>query len=269
MPYLVLSFCYYYPMASQYLQTALSAVKQAEEVILHYLGQNVRVQLKADESPVTIADQHAEEIIKKTIASVFPDHTFFGEEGDKVDLTNHRGYTWIIDPIDGTKSYLRKNPLFATQLALMHDGELIVGVSNAPLLKELMYAEKGAGCFVNGTPAHVSKVDSVSDAYLSFGSLKYFTKAGQAEPLLGLAQEAKWARGIGDFWSYHLLAQGKLDVMVEAETKLWDIAALSVIVREAGGSITQLDGRPIDHTATTALATNGLIHTETLSRFNS
>ena len=254
-------------MQSDYLQTALKAVKEAEILILKYLDQGVRAQLKEDSSPVTIADQGAETTIKRVISDKFPDHTFFGEEGEKVNLENHKGFTWIIDPIDGTKSYLRKNPLFGTQLALMHDSELILGISNAPLMGELIYAEKGSGCFLNGEQVHVSDVLSTRDAYLTFGSLKYFTSTNRINALLKLSEDVRWARGIGDLWSYHLLVQGKLDIMLEAQTKLWDIAALTVIVREAGGSITQLNGKPIDHTATSALATNGQLHDDIVERF--
>lgn len=253
---------------SEYLTIALSAVRQAETVILNYLSQDVRVQLKEDDSPVTIADQEAEAVIKKTILERFPDHSFFGEEGEKVDLDNHQGFTWIIDPIDGTKNYLRKNPLFGTQLALMHDGELILGVSNAPLMHELVYAEKGQGAYMNDARLRVSDVSELKDAYVSFGSLKYFIKNGKSAPLLSLAEEARWARGIGDFWSYHLLAQGKIDVMTEAHVKLWDIAAAAVILREAGGRITQLDGREIGPHTTTVLATNGKLHTAVAARFS-
>lgn len=259
--------CYDNGMASQYLQVALQAVKQAETVVLRYLEQGVRAELKADQSPVTIADKEAEEAIRQTILASFPDHTFFGEEGTKENLQSHQGFTWIIDPIDGTKSYLRKNPLFATQLALMQDGEFILGVSNAPLIKELIYAEKGSGCFLNDTQIHVSETSTIANAYMSFGSLKYFAKNSQTEPLLQLTADAHWARGIGDFWSYHLLAQGKIDIMIEAETKLWDIAAMAVIIQEAGGKMSQLDGRPINHSTTSALATNGLIHDYVVQRF--
>jgi len=254
-------------MQSDFLSVAIKAVKAAETAILHYLDEGVLAELKADQSPVTIADKEAEEIIKHTILAQFPDHTFFGEEGEKVDLSNHKGYTWIIDPIDGTKSYLRKNPLFATQLALMHDGELIIGVSNAPLLKELVYAEKGKGSFLNDKPVHVSNIESVNNAYMSFGSLKYFKQTNTMDALMDLAENALWARGIGDFWSYHLLIQGKLEVMIEPVTKLWDIAAMTVIVSEAGGRLTQLDGAAITHDATTALATNGVIHEEIVAKF--
>jgi len=253
-------------MKSEYLSVALDAVKAAEVSILKYLDEDVTAELKPDQSPVTIADKEAEEIIKRTILARFPNHTFFGEEGEKIDLNNHTGYTWIIDPIDGTKSYLRKNPLFATQLALMHDGEFVLGVSNAPLLKELVYAEKGNGCFFNDRPVHVSDIDSVKDSYMSFGSLKYFEQTDTNDQLMELAKEVRWARGICDFWSYHLLVQGKLEIMIEPVTKLWDIAAMNVIVSEAGGKLTQLDGSPIAHNTTTALATNGRIHDEIVAK---
>ncbi|HSD56298.1 MAG TPA: inositol monophosphatase family protein [Candidatus Saccharimonadales bacterium] len=254
-------------MKSQYLTIALEAVQAAEKIILHYLSNDPKVFTKADLSPVTIADQEAEEAIKTIIQQHFPDHTFYGEEGEKVDLHNHQGYTWIIDPIDGTKSFMRHIPLFATQLALLKDGELILGVSNAPALKELMYAEKDQGCYLNGERVQVGGAAQFGDAYASYGGLKYFAKNDLLEGVATLSQTAKWSRGVGDFWSYHLLAQGKLDIMVEATTKLWDIAALKVIVEEAGGRFTQMDGQPITAGSTSALATNGLLHEETLKLF--
>ena len=254
-------------MKSEYLEVALQAVAVAEQVIRKYLDEGVQAELKADLSPVTIADREAEEAIKRTILAKFPDHTFYGEEGEKIDLTNHHGYTWIIDPIDGTKCYVRKSPLFATQLALLHDGEFILGISNAPLLHELVYAEKGYGCFLNEERISVTSTNMIEDCYLSFGSLKYFTKHGNIEALLSMAEKARWSRGIGDFWSYHLLAQGMLDVMIEADTKLWDIAAMKVIIEEAGGRVSQLDGEPVNHGTTTFLATNGQLHDEVVQLF--
>ena len=134
-------------------------------------------------------------------------------------------------------------------------------------MHELVYAEKDKGCFLNGEQIRVSDVAKVKDAYLTYGSLKYFSNTDKINALLSLAEEVRWARGIGDLWSYHLLVQGKLDIMIEAQTKLWDIAALTVILREAGGTITQLDGSPIDHSTTTALATNGVFHDEIVTKF--
>lgn len=256
-------------MNSEFMDVALKAVKEAEAIMLRYAEQGVRAELKPDQSPVTIADQQAEEVTKSVISSYFPDHTFYGEEGNKVDLNNHKGFTWIIDPIDGTKSYLRGNPLYATQLALMHDGEMVLGVSNAPAMREIMYAEKGKGCYLNGEPVRVSDVNSINDSYMSFGSLKYFTEIGVEKQLLQLAEDVRWTRGIGDFWSYHLLAQGKLDIMIEPVTKLWDVAALSVIVAEAGGVVSKIDGSPIDSSLTSFVATNGRLHSEIIRAMSS
>ena len=133
---------------SKYLDVAIKAVKRAEEIILECYEKETAVDLKADLTPVTIADTEAQRIIIDEIKKNFPDHGFLGEE--KTDKSQSASeYTWIIDPIDGTKNYIRRIPLFATQLALMHDNEIVVGVSNAPALNELLYAEKGGGCFFN------------------------------------------------------------------------------------------------------------------------
>jgi histidinol-phosphatase len=247
-------------MKSPYIPVALEAVKVAESLILGHYNSNLEVSLKEDNTPVTIADQEAEALIKKTILSSFPDHTFFGEEGEKVSLKDHKGFTWIIDPIDGTKSYIRGIPLFGTLLALLHDGELILGVSNAPVWGELIYAAKGEGAFIGDQQVRVSQTQEISNAYVSNGRLKYFEDIDAMPQLLKLGRQAEWARGIGDFWAYHLVAQGKVDVMMEGSVKFWDIAAAKVIVEEAGGTLTQLDGQPITHESTTVLATNGLLH---------
>ncbi|HYH75119.1 MAG TPA: inositol monophosphatase family protein [Candidatus Saccharimonadales bacterium] len=252
-------------MTSPYVPVAIAAVQAAQEGILQYYQKDIAVQTKADDTPVTIADKEAEATIKRIIAEAFPDHTFFGEEGEKVDLQDHKGFTWIIDPIDGTKSFVRGFPLFGTLLALMHDGELIVGVSNAPVWGELIYAAKGEGAFLNGKRLHVSSVASLEEAYLSNGRLKYFEDIDKMPQLLKLGRQAQWARGLGDFWIYHLVAQGKVDIMMEGSIKFWDIAAAKVIVEEAGGSMTQLDGQPITYQSTTALATNGLLHAEVVA----
>jgi histidinol-phosphatase len=154
-------------MKSPYLQVAITAVKAAEAIILKHYQSNLTVMTKDDLTPVTVADQQAEEIIKSTIQSSFPDHTFFGEESEKANLQDHKGFTWIIDPIDGTKSYIRGIPLFGTLLALLHDGELILGIANAPVWGELIYATKGEGAYLNDVKLSVSNVASINDAYIN------------------------------------------------------------------------------------------------------
>jgi histidinol-phosphatase len=251
---------------SPFLPVALKAVKAAEEVITKYYSEDLRATLKPDQSPVTIADQEAEQIIRKCIAENFPDHRILGEEGGQNTLNSP--YLWVIDPIDGTKNYLRKVPLFATQLALMKDGEVILGVSNAPVLGELMYAEKGQGAYLNDQRVHVSNLANINDAYLSFGGISYFQKQEVLDQLLTIVTATHAHRGIGDFWSYHLLAQGKIDIMLEAKTKLWDIAALSLIVEEAGGKVTDLTGANVNESTTSIIATNGQLHPAVASYFS-
>jgi histidinol-phosphatase len=253
---------------SEFLEVGLRAAKEAEKVLLKYFNEGgLEERLKKDGSPVTKADTEAQKVIIDIIRTVFPDHEFLGEENSDVESITSKSYLWIIDPIDGTKSYVRKNPLFATQIALMHDGQIILGISNCPALGELMYAEKDLGTFLNHKPVIISKVNTIEEGAISFGNIKYFDKHGQMSNLVNLCKSTKWARGIGDFWSYHLLAQGKIDAMIEAETKIWDIAALTIIVEEAGGKMTDLTGKPIDLESSSAIATNGLIHREIESYF--
>ena len=248
---------------SKYLDVALEAVKIAEEVINTYYDSDKHITTKSDASPVTIADTTAESKMRQYITSQFPTHKIYGEEGDKTADSNDE-YVWVIDPIDGTKNFIRNIPLFGTLLALMKNGEVIVGVSNMPRIDECMYAEKGSGTFLNGKRVFVSQTETSSEAYCSYGSTKYFRQKNILDKLLNYTEKMKWARGVGDCWSYHLVAQGKIDIMLEAHTKLWDVAPLKLIVEEAGGRMTQIDGSAIDFQTTTALATNGVLHEEAI-----
>lgn len=249
----------------KFLQAALEASKKAELVIMKYFSDEVRSALKPDQTPVTIADQEAERIIIRTIKKHFPKHGFLGEETGE---ENPSEYTWIIDPIDGTKNYIRKLPFFGTQIALMRNGELILGVSNAPALKEIAYAIKGEGAFLNLKPIRVSNVSSLKDAFVCYGNIRYFDRQNCLDRLAKLAKDTFHAREYGDFWMYHLLAQGKIDVAIEAEDKIWDIAACKVIVEEAGGKVTQIDGKPLRKESTSIIATNGKIHDDVVKYFS-
>lgn len=251
---------------SKFLEIALEAVKKAEEIILKYYSDGTSVSLKKDQTPVTLVDIEAENIIKKIIQREFPDHDFLGEEfgGGKKKAK----YLWIIDPIDGTKNYIRKIPIFATQVALMRDNEIIVGVSNAPALKELLYAEKNSGAYFNNKKIIVSGIAILAEAHLSFGGLKYFGNKNLTANLMSLSNEVRSTRSFGEFWAYHLLAQGKIDIVVEADIKIWDIAALKVIIEEAGGEVTDIFGEPIGLASTSFLATNGKLHNLVLKAFN-
>ena len=253
-------------MPSQFLTVALEAAKNAEEIITSYYTGDMKVELKADETPVTCADTGAERAIRETIKQTFPDHGFLGEEYGIEE--SESPYVWIIDPIDATKNYIRKIPIFGTQIALMKGEELILGVSNAPLLNELLYAESGNGAFMNGEPIQVSDVTRPEDAMICHGGLKWFTEKGTFPGIYSLINDAARTRGFGDFYMYHLVASARADAVIEAAISIWDIAAITVIVREAGGEVTDIQGQPITKETASLVATNRLLHGTVLNYFN-
>jgi histidinol-phosphatase len=247
--------------ASPELSAALEAAEAAARVIRELYQRNVAVQIKADKSPVTEADVRAEQAIRAVIESRFPDHAFYGEETGR---TGESDSLWLVDPIDGTKAFVREYPMFSTQIALMRGGKLVLGVSSAPLYGELAWAERGQGAFLNGRPLRVSTIDTVEQAALSAGNLKALALDGGRWSRYGaVVARVNRIRGYGDFLQYHLLAAGKIDAVVESDVNILDVAALVTIVEEAGGRFTQLDGAEIGLASTTVLATNGPLH-ETL-----
>ncbi len=253
-------------MPSQFLTVALEAAKNAEEVITAYYSDDIKVELKDDETPVTLADRGAEKVIRDTISRAFPDHGFLGEEFGTQEGTSP--YMWIIDPIDATKNYIRKIPIFGTQIALIKGDELILGVSNAPLLNELLYAEAGGGAFLNGEPIQVSDVSQPKDAMICHGGLNWFTEKGTFPGIYNLINNTARSRGFGDFYMYHLVASARADAVIEAAISIWDIAAITVIVREAGGKVTDIQGQPVTKETASLVATNGVLHSTVLNYFS-
>ncbi|MGI8740864.1 MAG: inositol monophosphatase family protein [Gammaproteobacteria bacterium] len=237
---------------SPFARTAIMAAKAAQAVIERYYRGNFEVKLKADQSPVTVADVEAEEIIKGLITEAFPEHGFYGEETGRTRADAE--YVWLIDPIDGTKSFVRGSPFFSTQIALMHQDRLLVGVSNAPIAGELAWAERGAGAYLNDQPIRVSEITDMARSTLSFGNIKTLGAAPQWTRLAELIARVNRTRGYGDYLHYHMLAAGQLDIVIESDVNILDIAALSVIVEEAGGRFTDLTGKPPGLATTTALA---------------
>lgn len=249
-------------MTSPFLSAALEAAEAAAEIIRKAYRGNFDVQYKADASPVTEVDVASERAIKAVLQRHFPEHGFFGEETGKQNQDAE--YLWLVDPIDGTKAFVRGYPMFSIQIALMQRGELILGVSSAPCWNggagELIHAEKGQGAWLNGERLQVSTIDTLGKATLSTGNLATLARSPQWAELGRLIPRLHRIRGYADFVHYHLLASGRIDAVVESDVNILDIAALTVIVREAGGSFTDLDGRPVGLDTTTVLATNGRLH---------
>jgi histidinol-phosphatase len=248
---------------SEFLRTALEAASAAADVIRRYYQRNLKITIKADKSPVTEADIETEKIIRSIVSARFPDHGFYGEETGRSAMD--ADYVWIVDPIDGTKAFIREYPMFSTQIALMHRGRLIVGVSSAPAYGELAYGEIGVGACLNEVPIAVSGVDKLESAALSTGNLKTLA-TGPRWPAVGrMIGRLSRIRGYGDFLHYHLLASGRIDAVIESDVNILDVGACAVIVEAAGGRFTDLEGQPMALDSTSVLATNGVLHPAVLA----
>jgi histidinol-phosphatase len=246
------------PSRSPQLLAALEAARAADAVIAPLFRSNLAVEIKSDRSPVTEADRRAEAAIHAVLSRHFPDYGFYGEETGQHAMQAEN--VWLVDPLDGTKSFVRDTPFFSTQIALLRRGELVLGVSSACAYGELAWAEQGGGAWLNGQPIRVSTQATADAAILSTGNLKTLAGMPQWGNLGRLVQQVNRVRGYGDFVHYHLLARGALDVVIESDVNILDIAALSVIVTEAGGKFTDLAGRQVGLGTTSVLATNGLLH---------
>jgi histidinol-phosphatase len=254
-------------MASRELEAALAAARAASEVIRAYYQQRPGVRLKSDASPVTEADERAEELIHATLSERFPAYGFWGEETGQHAMEAEN--VWLVDPIDGTKAFVRGIPFFSTQIALLRAGRLVLGVSSAPVYGELAWAEDGGGAWLNDRPVRVSTVAALAEAAVSTGNLRSLAGSPRWQRFGSLVGAAGYLRGYGDFVHYHLLSRGALDVVIESNVNILDIAALTVIVREAGGTFTDLDGRAVGPATTSVLATNGALHAEVLGILSS
>ncbi|MDE2257062.1 MAG: inositol-phosphate phosphatase [Xanthomonadaceae bacterium] len=254
---------------SDFLERALGVARQAAaaaaEVIRDHYARGVTAQIKADATPVTAADREAEIAIKDVLRTAFPDHAFYGEEFGREGAGD---LLWLIDPIDGTKAFLRGYPMFSTQIALMHHGELVLGVSGAPVYGETAWARKGGGAFVDGKPIRVSGAREFdAGTAISIGNVKTLTRDARWAALGELIRRSGRIRGYGDFLHYHLLARGCIDLVVESDVNILDIAALAVIVREAGGVFADLDGRELTLDTTSVLAGTPALHAQALALF--
>jgi histidinol-phosphatase len=240
------------------LDGARAAAAAAAEVIGHYWRHGVDIEIKADATPVTVADREAEQAIRAILGRTLPQASIYGEEYGRDSGDGE--LMWLVDPLDGTKSFVRRTPFFSTQIALMERGELVLGVSMAPVFGETMWARKGGGAWLDGRRVQVAATTELAQASISVGNIRSMTADARWDALGALIRDTNRIRGYGDFCHYHLLARGSLDLVVESDVNILDVAALSVIVREAGGMFTDLDGAGLDLDTTSVLAGVPAIH---------
>lgn len=252
--------------ASPELTVALEAARCAADISREYFSGNFTVTTKADLTPVTQADVECEEAIRDIILRAFPEHGFYGEETGQTQIDAE--YLWLVDPIDGTKGFVRQYPFFSTQIALMKRGEIILGVSSGTMMNELAWAEKNKGAWLNDKALTVSDIDEPSRAAVSTGNLKSLAASDGWAQLGDIVRLADRIRGYGDFYHYHLLAAGKIEAVIESDVNILDIAALSIIVSEAGGVFTDLNGAPPRLETRSVLAANPALHANYLSRLS-
>jgi histidinol-phosphatase len=242
------------------LRLALSLADAADAITMRYFqSATLGVRTKSDRTPVSEADEAVEQMIRERLERERPDDGILGEEFGARGNAKRR---WIIDPIDATKNYIRGIPVFATLIAL--DGE--VGVVSAPAMGLRWWASRGDGAFVNGRPIHVSTISAIDGAQLCYDDVPGFEKHGLGEKFLALARRCARSRGFGDFWSHMLVAEGAAEIAVEPEVAHWDMAAVKVIVEEAGGRFTNLRGEARADGGS-GLSTDGLVHDEVLRAF--
>jgi histidinol-phosphatase len=238
-----------------------------------FRAQDLRVSSKPDLSPVTDADTAVEKALRATLSRTRPRDGVLGEEyGASVAAAGPSQRQWVIDPIDGTKNFVRGVPIWGTLIALMDGSEVVVGLASAPALSRRWWAAKGLGAYAGrhiaqATPIHVSGVGRLADASFCYSSLDGWEQAGRLDAILDITRKVWRSRAYGDFYGYMLVAEGAVDIMVEPELSLWDLAALVPIVTEAGGTFTDLGGRP-GPSGGSAIATNGKLHAEMLDRLS-
>jgi histidinol-phosphatase len=254
------------------LSFAVRIAQEAGDLTLRYFrSTKLQVDRKADDSPVTIADRGAEDLLRTRIAERFPNDGILGEEFGSVSGTS--GFQWVLDPIDGTKSFIHAVPLYTTLIAVLQDNESRLGVIHAPATAETAYAATGAGCWytrdehLRPEPARVSSVARLCEGLLLTSEVESFAKSRSPRALdmyLRLQNKARLARTWGDGYGYMMIATGRADVMIDPVMNLWDAAPLKPIIEEAGGSFTDWQGRPTIHSGE-AIASNGLLADEVLA----
>jgi histidinol-phosphatase len=243
-------------------EVAVEAAQRAARLALGHFDSGLAVEWKADHSPVTLADREAEQSIRRVIQASFPDDGVVGEEQGEQAGTS--GYTWYIDPIDGTRSFVRGIPLWGTLVGLEYQSESIAGVAVAPALGLTYRALRGDGAYRGERRIRVSDGAVLKDSLVFYSGLSWIKEAGRQDDFLELVNRTDRQRGFGDFYGYVLVAQGSGELMVDQGVHAWDLAAVKAIVEEAGGRVTDWDGNVTIHRPD-ALASNGRVHGQALA----
>jgi histidinol-phosphatase len=248
-------------MSDRVLEGAVEAARAAGEVALRYYRAGFDVTLKPDQTPVTAADREAEKVIEDILTKITPNYGFLGEEFGPRGPQDRR---WIVDPIDGTRNFVRRIPFWATLIALEEQGEVTVGVIHNPVTGELYSARKGGGARLNGVPIHVSTTSALREGHLLHAGLDIMRTGGHWDGFLRLVDGTARQRGFGDYYGYALVAEGKAELYLEMDLKPWDLAACKIVVEEAGGRFTDFAGQPSIYTGS-SLVSNGRVHDAALA----
>jgi len=235
---------------------------QAGKLTLRYFQTDLTTEFKDDQSPVTIADRQAERLMREMIEARYPSHSILGEE--EGETRAGATFRWIIDPIDGTKTFVRGVPFYAVLVGLERDGEPVVGAINIPPTGELLHAALGEGCSYNGRRARVSTVPALCDALLVCTDVESMARHGRGSAYRRMVAATKLQRTWGDAYGYVLVATGRAEVMLDPIVSSWDCAALLPVVAEAGGTLTDWRGAPTIHGGD-AIGTNGLVYEELMA----
>lgn len=247
------------------LEFAIKTVEASNAISMKYYKKKIKFRLKENLSPVTVADVKSESFIISRIKEKYPKHSLLAEEHGNKD--NEAEFKWIIDPIDGTKNFMRKYPFWGTLLALEYGGEIVLGVISMPAINEFIYAAKGKGCYYNDKKSKVSKIRSIKDSYLIHGGLDYILSEPYRNNFLNLVGQTNYNRGFGDCHGHSFIINGRAEMMIDPHVAPYDVAPIKICVEESGGRFTDMTGNETIYGGN-ALVTNGKIHDEVLRILN-
>ncbi len=258
-------------MNKKYLKSLLGfsqkIVKESSEITMRYFKPGgIKSTFKKDKSPVTIADLKCDDFLLKQIKAKYPSHSILSEENGVYE--NGSEFRWIIDPIDGTRNFMRGYPFWGTLLSVEYQGEVVIGIISMPVINLFIHAAKGKGCYINNKRYKVSKINEIKNSYLLYSSLKHILETGYKDNFFKLASKCEYTRGFGDCHGHTFIIGGMAEIMIDPIVAPYDIAPTKICVEEAGGRLTDFHGIESIYNKT-AVITNGLVHDEVLEILNS